>query len=567
MTMTSSDYSETRLSSLEALATVRRGLMQGTRVDAPHLDALANALETAVESLAETAPLRTAYHDFASMLRALGMLVRWADAVRSAAPDATRFLLAAQQAVGDLRRRVAPRAVTGAIETAMLLIEAAARVEDVEDVVASLLCVSLPLPLGHHALAPERDRADLRAMAEGVGAPGAAADVDATAGHLVLRSESDVVPVAFLRFGVAGEPTATDVIAVQPDVLYDLAIEATLSRWPSGATHVEFVPMHVEPAGSLTVPTFRFSDPAERAGSNAGSAPLVLVGAERLRVHGAHDLLARPLEVTYVGHGIVVDATAGDSTAVAHRAVLTQRPHREQMSERGPTGGSTVDEAPMVRATSVPIDVRGHRRLALRALDPRLSPTTGFPVLDSHLDSIRTTARRAGFADCELAPFLALLSAVAGLAQRAVTDALYPGAWTEADFQRDLRDRLRAMPHLGADLHEHPRAGGGITDLVLRGITLELKVDDAKGLGVANTVERFGQQAAQYVAASGRRCGLLVLLDVSAKDSAPGLVQNDIALEALRPPDGGEVPVWLGVVILRGNLARPSALSRTRRPR
>ncbi|HEY0929646.1 MAG TPA: hypothetical protein VGE27_06975 [Gemmatimonas sp.] len=533
--MISGDYSKARLSSIEAIAALRRAVQQAVYADTSALDAAADVMEDSIAHVIDADPLRRAYTELASLLRATSLLARWANAVRAAEPDAARFLTASRQAVRDLRRRIAPRTLFPALAGPADAIEKVNVLEDVEDVLGALLRASLPLPLGKHELR----RAPMPRL-EGA-PPSSTPTSDAT-----NLGRAEPVPVAFLHFSSPGvKHSGSDVITLQPDVLYDLALEVKLSRWPRDTSRIEFLPLHVEPAGTLTVPAFSFDRPVDRDDVTAEARAVELRGTGRVRVHGAQDLLARPLEVTYVG-----------------QVVISSR-------ESSPSSERVSDEASVeaVSLRSSRIEVRGQHRLSFCGLDPRLTPITGFPLLDAHLLALRTEARRFGIPDKDLAPFLALLAATGRLAQLAITDALYPGSWTEENFQRDLRDRLRTTSEIGFDLEEHPHVAGGISDLVLRGIHLELKVEQSSGLSIENVAERYGQQATQYVAASGRRCGALVVLDSSAKTTAPGLVQNDIALRAIAPPSGSGLPVILGIVILRGNLALPSALSKGGRRR
>lgn len=85
------------------------------------------------------------------------------------------------------------------------------------------------------------------------------------------------------------------------------------------------------------------------------------------------------------------------------------------------------------------------------------------------------------------------------LVQAAIEKArnAFPGEWTEAQFQESVRTRLRANPSIGSKLEEHPHAGGGITDLSLNRVRLELKVDP-KDVSLDEAMESYGQQTAQY---------------------------------------------------------------------
>jgi len=136
---------------------------------------------------------------------------------------------------------------------------------------------------------------------------------------------------------------------------------------------------------------------------------------------------------------------------------------------------------------------------------------------------------------------------------------LFPRKYSEAEFQDEMKRLLRSNPRVGPELEEHPHAARGITDLSFRRMRIELKVEASRRVGIADA-SVFLQQTAQYVAGSDRRFGILCLLDCSDKTEAPGTVANDIALEKVEAP-GGTLPICLGVVVLRGNLQRPSSFS------
>jgi len=90
---------------------------------------------------------------------------------------------------------------------------------------------------------------------------------------------------------------------------------------------------------------------------------------------------------------------------------------------------------------------------------------------------------------------------------------------------------------------------------------LELK-SEREQFVTAEAASAFVPQTAQYVSGSDRRLGILCILDCSAKTQAPGLVENDIFLVPVPPPGGAGAPVLIAVVIIRGNLPKPSDLSR-----
>jgi len=73
-------------------------------------------------------------------------------------------------------------------------------------------------------------------------------------------------------------------------------------------------------------------------------------------------------------------------------------------------------------------------------------------------------------------------------------------------------------------------------------------------------VESFLPQVAAYISAADRRFGLLVALDSSIKVQAPGSVGDDIFLREVLAPSGRGLSLLVGVVIIRGNLPKPSTL-------
>lgn len=165
--------------------------------------------------------------------------------------------------------------------------------------------------------------------------------------------------------------------------------------------------------------------------------------------------------------------------------------------------------------------------------------------------------------DREMDDFMLALSVLGGVAGQSLQDNLFPGVRSESDFQSEIRNRLRMHPRIGSQLEEHPRAAGGITDLSFRGIRIELKVE-CNQVVTEEVAKRFIGQTAQYVTGSDRRLGILCILDCTPKQAAPGSAANDIFLTEVPPPHARGLPLLVGVVIIRGNLALPSQLSRGR---
>jgi len=207
------------------------------------------------------------------------------------------------------------------------------------------------------------------------------------------------------------------------------------------------------------------------------------------------------------------------------------------------------------------VSIQGQRNLRVQCFDPHRNPLSGYAQIDQRIVDIRNEARRCpAVTDRELGDFLLLLTAVGGVAGQSLQDNLFPRTCSEGEFQDKMKTLLRSNPLIGSGLEEHPHAGGGITDLSFRGIRLELKVVDSHFVTVQDS-DGFLPQTAQYVVGSDRRFGILSLLDSSPKSAAPASPANDIVLKVVPPPTGGKWPICIGVVIVRGNLAKPSALS------
>lgn len=71
-----------------------------------------------------------------------------------------------------------------------------------------------------------------------------------------------------------------------------------------------------------------------------------------------------------------------------------------------------------------------------------------------------------------------------------------------------MRKELRRNPRIGADLDEHPKAAGGITDLRRRGIVIELKSVRA-GVKSLDDCQTYVEQTASYAIAKGKHVAVL----------------------------------------------------------
>lgn len=330
-----------------------------------------------------------------------------------------------------------------------------------------------------------------------------------------LRNE---VIVASLEFRLDGEVVREET-TLAPEVIHDLDLDVRFSRWPDDVSQIVFEPLHVEPAGYVDAPRFVIERPA-------GDASFRAQRQGRLHARAPHALFARPLELSYVAAVIGRDSESG------------------------------------LPPDGIKLIVHGQQHLRLECFDPRKNPFSGVEAVDARLRVIRAEARGKGIPDEELSAFLILLGAMGNLAHQALADKLFPGTWSEAEFQLRVQEFLRIHPQIGSQLEVHPHTAGGITDLSFRRIRLELKVDDRAYIDVSTALEKYGAQAARYVSASDRRCGVLAVLDTHPDQGMSSAVGNDLDLKHVAPPTDSGTDLLLGIVIIRGNLGKPSDFSR-----
>ncbi|KXS31619.1 MAG: Uncharacterized protein AWT59_2253 [Candidatus Gallionella acididurans] len=314
--------------------------------------------------------------------------------------------------------------------------------------------------------------------------------------------------VAFLHFEIDGQP-ANRIHFLTPQEAHDLEIEVRVSRWPDNATTLNLRPVSVEPPDTYDFPNFQFESPE-------GQAPFVMRQRGRALLKYPQNIHARPFEFKY----------AAEFTP---------------------------------RASEQPVAVVGHRTLRIESIDLQKSPMTGYLAMDKKLLKLRDSLRENRLiAEADLKSSLHLMTVLGNLAYRALNDDLYPGVRDEAEFQRDIRAELRRTPSIASELEEHPRTSGGITDLSFRGIRIELKVESKKRITL-NDCSRFIGQTASYVIATGKRIGILCVLDCKPKNSPASPAEENF--EILRHPTK-EGEICIVTLIIQGNLPIPSSLSR-----
>jgi hypothetical protein len=325
------------------------------------------------------------------------------------------------------------------------------------------------------------------------------------------RDEEDRPPpaeltVAFIRFNIDGQP-AGETHFLTPKEAHDLEIEVRISRWPAQAQTLCLAPMTIEARSTHDFPTFHFQRPA-------GEPPYYLKDRGRAVLHVAQGLRAQPFEFRYA-------------------------------AEFGPAG---VEQ---------PIAVVGHRNLRMDGTD---RPITGYQGIDRRILQVRDVLRRRPLVTPEdVTNTLTLLAALASLAGQAVQDHLFPKPLDERAFQAYGRSFLRQRPEIGSKLEEHPRAGAGETDLSFERIRLELKSETDRPLNLTDC-RRYVGQTSSYAAGSDKRVAVLCVLDGSRKVEQPFPAEDGIGV--LKTEDDAIAVI---TVLIQGNLARPSDLSRRAR--
>ena len=314
--------------------------------------------------------------------------------------------------------------------------------------------------------------------------------------------------VAFLKFALNGSPAA-ETHFLTPGQIQDLEIEVRVSRWPEGADALEIRPLSIDPPGTYEFPVFHLSKPQ-------GEAPYTLKERGRAILKVGQGLYARPFEFRYSAH-------------------FTPN------------------------AVEQPVAVVGQRTLRIESIDLKHDSLTGYPGLDSKILKLREDIRSQPLVLQEdLGNALKILIPLTNFAGRCVQDNLIREKWTEARFQAEIRGELRRSASVGVELEEHPHAAGGETDLSFRGLRIELKVGSNKRLELADC-RRFLGQTVSYAVASGKRIGILCVLDCSPKKIAPFPVEDGVGI-FVEGKDGAAVCVI--TVLFQANLARPSDLSR-----
>lgn len=322
------------------------------------------------------------------------------------------------------------------------------------------------------------------------------------------ESDTNAEPpcVAVMSLRLDGEKIESPHTVI-PDVTYDLDVQLSLSRWPSDADRIVLQPVSVDELEEYSLTSFVFEKPD-------GTPPYRLKNSGRFRVQAPQSLRSRPLQFSY----LIFPDDASSST----------------------------------------IEEQGQYQFEVRCLDREKTPISPSREVDRRVEEIGRELRQSAFVpQYDVVAFQNLMAVLGSIAYRQVTDAFIEGEWDESDFQDLVRDEARRIPQIGSRLEVHPNTGGGETDLSLDQVRLELKVVRENRATVDRVRENYFDQLVQYVVGSDRRVGVFGVLDMTEQDEPPEPVGDAMHLIEYSSEDASG-PVHVGLVIIRGNLARPS---------
>lgn len=213
------------------------------------------------------------------------------------------------------------------------------------------------------------------------------------------------------------------------------------------------------------------------------------------------------------------------------------------------------------------VEVAGCTRLRIRPFDPSRDGLTAHGQTDARLLEMFGCLDATEFDTEDARAFCRLFAASVRAAQHIMFEKTFMKGTkvTEAEFHDELETHLRADPELGGRLTRRDPVAGGFDDLLHDDVINELKVNPPRSspATVDKSVKYLGQPT-QYGVGRGSQLSVLVVLDQSAKESPPGVIDNYIGW--LRPKlhglEDARYPSLVGVLIINANLPLPSGWRR-----
>ena len=213
------------------------------------------------------------------------------------------------------------------------------------------------------------------------------------------------------------------------------------------------------------------------------------------------------------------------------------------------------------------VPIIGYHEIRLRVVSQDRYPRMGSSQrMDRHIEELVVKL----LSDCphvadEMDDLLPMLQALNRLLTTYAQHAIYKGVskLLEKEFHATVLRDLAIQ--LGSDVQNHPNQAGGIGDIRYRGVNVELKVEEDNG-DRKWLSQKFTLQATQYEGVEARQVSILLVLDLTAKDSPPGDLRNDVLLVDVPthggPDDDKNYPSKAFVFVINGNVKSPSEYSR-----
>jgi hypothetical protein len=309
----------------------------------------------------------------------------------------------------------------------------------------------------------------------------------------------------------------TNAHVLRPDEVHDLGLEIRLTDWPERATAIEVTFLSVLSPSQARLPSFTF--PRVRPDDD---------GVYRLSASGS-------LSVSFT----LPAGSPPQAFPIAARFT-----------------GPGVDEV---------LPVAGHSELRLRPFDATTDALTRRPQLDERIVRLYSVLHDMDLNSDDVQAFCRLYTAIVDKAVDMQFDRAYrKGAHTtERAFHDDLFSRLLSDPGLEGRVQRGNRTAGGFLDIIHDRVNAELKVARQTAVTVQTSHKYLGQPA-DYACDTGSQLSILVVLDMTNKQSPPGVLENYLGWmkPALAGLDDPRFPSLVGVIIINGNLRVPSGYSR-----
>ncbi len=315
----------------------------------------------------------------------------------------------------------------------------------------------------------------------------------------------------YMSFKIDGQPVNNPQI-VEPNQFVDLEIEVRVNEFPDDAEQLVIRPVADIAPANHEMPDFSFQ---LTKGKSKYS------DKRRMKINFAQSYESMPIEFTYQAYFL---------------------PEEKNVN-------SIVNNVIKIRSDAVDSSV-----------------FCGYEEAKNALKAVRLEIQvEKGLTVDQKKNFLLIMRCLANIAGQALQNNEFPENISEEEFKKSLRQRLSSFPEIGSDLQTHSQVAAGITDLVFRKTSLELKVENKKNLSI-NDIKKYVQQNTAYTAGLDNRLGVLCVLDCSDKNDEPsGSISNDIGILKITPASSvveNPLPTMMGLVIIRGNLIKPSAYSR-----